>query len=105
MSDYDRWLQQPYEDAAERAAAIDSIVEEILDEEEFNPANAETFLEAICEGCLEDFADKLQVALDDPKPGHAELGKVIYNAVYDYWQKRAEDEAVRRYDNRDGGDF
>lgn len=107
MTDYDRWLEQPYQEQAERDDGIESLLEQILEEDEYSPTNAEAFLEAIAEGCLEEHSDKLQAALNDPAVGHAKLGTVVYNAVYDYWLEKAKEEAVRRYDNqdRDGGDY
>lgn len=103
MTDYDRWLEQPYQEAAERDDAIEQLVEQVLEEEEFDPTNVETFFEAINDGCLEPLADKLQAALKDPNVGHAALGKVIYDAVYEYCYDRAEKEAAERYNSGLGG--
>ena len=107
MVDYDRWLEQPYQEQADRSAAIEAMVEDVLKEEEYDPTNVETFFEAINDGCLEPLSDKLQAALSDPEPGFAKLGAVIYDAVYDYCYKRADDEAARRYNEgyQDGGDY
>lgn len=111
MTDYDRWLEQPYQEAAERSAAIEALVEEVLDEDEFNPMNVTTFLSAIDDAVLHGVKEKLQVALADPEVGHAQLGKVIYDAVYDYCYDQADNEAARRYNegldggDRDGGDY
>ena len=109
MTDYDRWLEQPYHEAAERSAAIEAMIEDVLAEDEYSPTNVETFFEAINDGCLEPLSDKLQAALKDDEVGFGKLGSVIYNAVYDFCYKRAEDEAARRYNeglgDRDGGDY
>lgn len=111
MTDYDRWLEQPYQEQAERDDAIDAIVEEVLQEPEFDPTNADTFLQAIDDATLYEVQEKLAEALKDPEPGFAKLGSVIYNAVYEYCHRNAENEAVKRYndgwtrDDRDGGDF
>ena len=111
MTDYDRWLEQPYQEQAERDDAIDAIVEEVLKEDDFDPTNVDTFLQAIDDATLYEVQEKLAEALKDPEPGFAKLGSVIYNAVYDYCHRQAESEAVKRYndgligDDRDGGDY
>jgi len=111
MTDYDRWLEQPYQDKADRDDAIDAIVEDVLKESGFDPTNSETFLQAIDDAVLYSAVEKIEAALKSPKPHFAELGSAIYDAVYQYCYDMAEKEAVKRYDDglrgddRDGGDF
>ena len=71
MTDYDRWLEQPYQEQAERDDAIDAIVEEVLQEPEFDPTNADTFLQAIDDATLYEVQEELAKALKDPEPGFA----------------------------------
>jgi hypothetical protein len=104
MTDYDRWLEQPYQEAAERDEAIERLVEEVLEEDEYDPTNADTFLQAIDDAVLYGIKEELAKALKDPNVGHAALGKVIYDAVYDYCYKQADNEAARRYNEGLGGD-
>jgi hypothetical protein len=100
--DYDRWLQQPYEDAANRSAAIEEMIEDVLQEDEFNPCNPNTFIDAILEGCLDGKEDAIKAALDNEEVGHAALGTVMYEAVYQFCYDRAEDEAAKRYNDNLG---
>lgn len=109
MTDYDRWLEQPYQEQAARDDAIEQLVEQVLQEEEYDPTHADTFLQAIDDAVLYAVKEKLALALKDPTPGHAALGKVIYDAVYDYCYNQADNEAARRYNeglgDQDGGDY
>ena len=111
MTDYDRWLEQPYQEQAARDDAIDAMVEEVLKEDDFDPTNVDTFLQAIDDATLYEVQEKLAEALKDPEPGFAKLGAVIYNAVYEYCYRQAENEAVKRYNDglgggdQDGGDY
>lgn len=111
MTDYDRWLEQPYQEQAERDDAIEHLTEQVLEEKEFDPTNVDTFLAAIDDAVLYGAKDKIAQALKDPNPGHAALGNVIYEAVYQYWYSQAEEEAANRYNqglgggDEDGGDF
>ena len=111
MTDYDRWLEQPYQEAAERDDAIEQLTEEVLAEEEYDPTNADTFLSAIDDAVLYGVQEKIAQALKDPNPGFAALGAVIYEAVYQYCHSKAEEEAANRYNSglgggdEDGGDF
>ena len=111
MTDYDRWLEQPYQEQAARDDAIEHEIERVLQEEEYDPTNADTFLNAVDDAVLYGVMEKLAAALKDPTPGHAALGKVIYDAVYEYCYTQAESEAVRRYNeglgggDQDGGDY
>lgn len=101
--DYDQWLQQPYVDAAARSAEIEAMVEDVLKEDEFNPLNSEVFCLALSEGVIDDIPDTvLTQALNDPEVGHAKLGKLMYEAVYRWCYKCAENEAAMRYNSRLG---
>ncbi len=101
--DYDQWLQQPYVDAAARSAEIQKIVEEVLQEDEFNPLKNEVFCMALSEGVIDDVPDNvLTQALNDPEVGHNKLGTLIYEAVYRWCYKCAENEAAQRYNSRLG---
>jgi len=103
MTDYDRWLEQPYQEQAARDDAIEFLVEQVLQEEEFDPTNPDTFLQAIDDATLYGVREKLAIALKDPNVGHAALGKVIYDAVYEHCYRKAEDEAANRYNSGLGG--
>jgi hypothetical protein len=95
---YDQWLEQPYDERAKASASIEKMIEQVLDEPEFNPCNAHTFWEAIDGGVLATVPlNKFQAALENPEVGHAALGTVVFNAVYEWCYKQAENEAAKRY--------
>lgn len=101
--DYDKWLQQPYDDRAKMSASIEKEIEVVLQEEKYNPLHWETFLTAVDEGALNEIPiQKLITALEDPAVGHSAIGTVVYNAVYDWCYKQAENEAAKRYNDRLG---
>lgn len=93
MTAYDRWLEQPYQEAAERDDAIDEMVESLM-QDECDPQNVDVFLDALANECLEKIPLKLAEAL---KAGHEALGRVIADAVRDYCVTQAENLAVERY--------
>jgi len=94
--DFDRWLQQPYDDRARASESIRQEIERILMEPEYNPCNVKTFIEGIENGALDDSRAALKSALESPEVGHAALGSVVFNAVYDWCYKQADNEAARR---------
>jgi hypothetical protein len=99
--DFDRWLEQPYDERAKASAAIEREIERILDEPAFNPSNVETFWEAIDGGVLANVSkDDFRKALESPEVGHNALGTLVFNAVYDWCYKQAENEAANRYNER-----
>lgn len=96
--DFDRWLEEPYDRRARESAAIEREIEQILNEPKFNPCNVHTFWEAIDGGVLANVPlKKFQLALESPEVGHAALGTVVFNAVYDWCYQQAENEAAKRY--------
>lgn len=91
MTDYDRWLEQPYQEAAERDDAIDEMVEALM-QDECDPQNVDVFLDALANDCL------AKTSLDEAlKAGHEALGRVIADAVHAYCVTQAENLAVERY--------
>lgn len=106
MSDYDAWLERPYQEAADRDAAIEAMVQQVLTEPDFDPTLASNFLLAVENGALEKVQDRIAKALQEEVVGPA-LGAVVYLAVYDYFYDLADKEAAHRYNSgfRDGGDF
>jgi hypothetical protein len=107
MSNYDQWLEEPYQRKAEQDASIEKMVEDVLKEPEYDPTNIASFLYAIDDDVLHGVKEKLIQALNDPNPGFGKLGSVIYEAVYDYYYELAEKEAAHRYNQgfQDGGDY
>lgn len=107
---YDDWLEQPYQEQAERDEAIDAEVERLL-EDDHNPLDVSNFIDAICDDCLASYEERLDEALTDPNPHFEALGRVLFDAVYAYWRNKAESLAAERYnsgmigDDRDGGDY
>lgn len=93
MTAYDRWLEQPYQEAAERDDAIDEMAEALM-KDECNPQDVDVFLEALANECLEKIQPKLAEAL---KSGHEALGRVIADAVYEYCANQADNLAAERY--------
>ena len=110
MTAYDRWLEQPYQEAAERGDAIDAEVERLL-EGECDPQNIDNFIEALANDCLEPVKEKLADAIQEGKSDFAEIGKIVWKAVYEYWRDHSDSLAAERYnqgligDDRDGGDY
>lgn len=103
---YDDWLEAPYQDAEARAEAIDSLAEHLLDGD-YQPENIDNFLDAIDNGCLsgKDIVSKLEQAIAVGVSGYEAIGKVVWDAVYEYMADRANAEAVRRYNTRDFDDL
>ena len=91
MTNYDRWLEKPYQDDCAREDEHNEVVEELL-EGECNPQNPDAFMEAINEGaCLsgKEFGESLKKILDK---GHsyADLGELVWDAVSAYCNETAE---------------
>lgn len=103
MSEYDRWLEQPYQEAAERDEAIDAEVERLLSEE-YDPLNIENFYEAIMFDVLGQYEEQIAKALVDPTPNFDALGRVVFDAVYAHWRNKAEALAAHRYNSGLGQD-
>ena len=96
MTAYDRWLEQPYQEQAERDEIIDEEVERLLSEE-FDPLDVSNFMEAIMFDVLGNYVDDIQEALTDPHPQFEKLGRVIFDAIYAHWRNKAESLAADRY--------
>lgn len=96
MTAYDRWLEAPYQEAAERDDSIDAESERLL-EDECNPENIDNFLDAISNECLEPVKEKLADAIQEGKGDFAEIGKIVWQAVYQYWRDQADSQAADRY--------
>lgn len=91
MTQYDRWLEQPFQETCAKQEAVDELVEELLNGE-CNPQNLDTFMEAINEGaCLtgKEFGESLKKILDK---GHsyADIGELVWDAVSVYCEETAE---------------
>jgi hypothetical protein len=96
MTAYDRWLEAPYQEAAERADALDEIAEALM-EDECNPRDVDVFMEALANDCLEGVRAKLELAIADGNKGKEKIGEVIWDAVYAWCADQAENLAVEHY--------
>lgn len=101
MTDYDRWLEAPYQEEQARLEAIDEVAEQLM-ETECNPHDVDVFLEAIDNACLHDpiFREKLAEAIKVGVSGHEKIGKVIWSAVYAHCTNEADSLAAERYNQR-----
>lgn len=99
MTDYDRWLEAPYQEAAAKQEAIDEVAEQLM-EGECNPHDVDVFLDAIDNACLYEFREKLAEAIKVGVSGHEKIGKVIWSAVYAHCTATADALAAERYNQR-----
>lgn len=86
MSNYDRWLESPYDDQAKRDEQFNDLVENLL-ETEYNIDNFDNFMEAIQDECLYAKRESIEDALYT-KDTH-QLGRIIYHAVQEYLEAMA----------------
>lgn len=96
MSNYDRWLEQPYQDKCNEEDAIDQEVEALL-ADEYDIKKFDVFMDAINNDCLykEPHLNQITEAL---KTGdRLALGQAIFDAVSAQCDSWAEDHAVDRY--------
>lgn len=100
---YDDWLEAPYQEAEERANAIDSIADELM-QGECNPQDADVFLAAIDDECLYRIREKLQKILSEGQ-GYLALGEAIWDAVHDHQLSIANELAVERYKNPPAAEY
>lgn len=96
MSNYDRWLEQPYQDKYAEDDAIDQEIEALL-EDEYDIKKFEVFMEAINNDCL--YEEKVQKQITDALQtgDRLALGQAIFDAVCAKLENWAESEAVDRY--------
>ena len=101
---YDDWLEQPYQEAAERDEAIDAEVERLL-EGECNPHDAECFLGAIDDACLYSIPkEKIAEAIAIGVCGFEAIGKIVWQSVCEHLRAQAESIAADRYNKGLTGD-
>lgn len=92
MSRYDSWLEQPYQDQYAEEDRIEEEIEFLMDTEH-NPHDFDIFMDAIANDALYDKKAEITAAL--AKDGTMEqLGKAIYQAVWDYCERRATEQAT-----------
>lgn len=96
MSNYDRWLEQPYQDKYAQDDAIDQEVEALL-ADEYDIKKFEVFMEAINNDCL--YEEKVQKQITEALQtgDRLALGQAIFDAVAQKLDNWAENEAVDRY--------
>ena len=100
---YDDWLEAPYQEAEERANAIDEIASELM-QDEYNPQDVDVFLAAIDDACLYSIREKLKTILSEGQ-GYLALGEAIWDAVHDHELRAANALAAERYNAGLRGDF
>lgn len=91
MTAYDKWLEQPFQEACAKQEAIEEVAEELL-ADECNPQNPSVFMQAINEGgCLDNphVFEQLKTIL---AKGHsyADIGELVYDAVLAYCNATAD---------------
>lgn len=92
MSRYDSWLEQPYQDQYAEEDRIEEEIEFLMDTEH-NPHDFDIFMDAIADDALYTHKEQITAAL--AKGGTMEqLGKAIYQAVWDYCERRATEQAT-----------
>ncbi len=108
MTDYDRWLEQPYQEAADRDDAIDAEVERLLSDE-YDIKKFDVFLDALANDCIHMAKTEIEQALATGDKHR--IGELIYDSVAEQLSHWAESDAAERFnqgligDDRDGGDF
>ena len=96
MSNYDRWLEQPYQDKYDEEDAIDQEVEALL-ADEYDIKKFDVFMDAIANDCLHDQKVKQQITEALQTGDRLALGQAIYDAVSEELESWATDHAVDRY--------
>ena len=97
MSRYDTWLEQPYQDSYTKEEAINQLADEICNEPEFNAYSTENIIEAIMEEALFQGDDKLRLTELIENRDMRNLGLFVFGRIFAYWERKALDEAERRY--------
>jgi hypothetical protein len=90
MDKFDKWLMAGAEDGQDSQDRIDEEITRLM-HSEYDPDNFENFVEAIGEDCLVQHKDTIEEALS--KNDKALLGLVVSCAVYEYWEKKATEDA------------
>jgi hypothetical protein len=90
MDKFDKWLMAGAEDGAESQDRIDEEITRLM-HSEYDPDNFNNFVEAIGEDCLVQHKDTIEEALRNNDK--ALLGLVVSCAVYEYWEKKATEDA------------
>lgn len=90
MHNFDRWLTSGADDGLLSQDRIDEEITRLM-KSEYNPDSFDNFVEAIAEDCLVQHKNTIEQALicNDK----ALLGLIVSCAVYDYWEKRATEDA------------
>lgn len=88
MPTYDKWLEQPYQEFADEMDAMEARVGRLM-EGECNPEDATNFLQAVADECLEASKAEIAGAIQTGKTDFEVLGKVVWEAVYRYWEDQA----------------
>jgi len=96
MSNYDRWLEQPYQDKYDEEDAIDQEVEALL-ADEYDIKKFDVFMDAIANDAL--YAEEHQKAITKALQtgDRLALGQAIFDAVAVMLDSWANDHAVDRY--------
>lgn len=93
MSNYDRWLEQPYNEQARQDEEFQELLDTLL-ETEYNIDNFDNFMEAIQDECLYKQREAIEDALYT-KDTH-QLGRIIYHSVLEWLEVMATREAERQ---------
>ena len=101
MTAYDRWLEAPYQEAAERDEAIDAEAERLLDDE-YDIKKFDVFVDALANDCIYMAKTEIEEAL--AKGDKHRLGELIFDSVSEQLNLWAETEAADRYNKRLIGD-
>lgn len=95
---YDNWLEAPYQEQADKDAAIDEIADNLM-QGECDPQDVDVFLSAVIDNdCLYPIKEKLQKILSQGQ-GYLALGEAIWDAVHDHQRDIARQMAVEQYKN------
>lgn len=99
--DYDRWLEQPYQDQCDMDNALEEIEQELL-EGEYNPNHFDNFVEAIAEASQDNIE-----TIDDymAQREFEKLGRALWCISLEYWEKKAKDKSPEVYYNGPEVDF
>ena len=103
MKGLDRYLASAYDEQADYGEWIDERVEDLM-RDECNPFKPENIMDAIADECLyhkdgdiEQFAELMA------KREVTALGRMVFGRIIDYWERRAESQAIEDWErgNRD----
>jgi hypothetical protein len=92
---YDRWLDDNNPANNDYQYAFEEAHEHLMNHK-YNPHYTDVFLEALYECDLENQSKELAQAIAEGESGYDKLGKVIWDAVYQYLDSLAKIEAKKQ---------